>query len=210
MVCLLATTAIVVHREFAERSTSSGQPARVNRAVNEWPSLVASGHRSGSSSPLLTIVEFGDFECPACRQWFPVIEAFRKAHSSNVAFVFHHWPLSYHRFAYPAARASECAGEQTKFWEYYQLLYAGQDSLGLITFHELAKRAAVPDLSRFDVCNGSASRVPAIDQDVDAARQIKAWGTPSIIINGVLQVGMPDAAKLESTLATAERTASRT
>ena len=201
---MLATTFLVVRREVFGGQTAAAGVQRADRALRNWNEISGDGHRMGGTNPKLTIVEFADFECPACRQFFPVIESFRARHPKDVAFVFRHWPLPYHRFAYPSARASECAAAQGRFAEFYGELYRKQDSLGLVQFRELARNAGVENLNEFDKCSGSSDSVKTISSDLALAKAMKAWGTPTVIVNGVLLSETPDQAKLEGLLAAAK------
>lgn len=170
----------------------------------EWKALGAIGHRKGPQDAKVVVVEFADFECPACRRF--ELSALRPAiakYGPEVAFVFRHWPLSYHRFAYPAARAAECAAAQGRFQAFKDELYTRQDSLGLLSWVGYAQRAEVPDLGQFEICSGSASHVPQIEQDSRAALAVKAPGTPAILVNETLFGGVPDSAQLDSLIRTA-------
>ncbi|HEU4990430.1 MAG TPA: thioredoxin domain-containing protein [Gemmatimonadaceae bacterium] len=161
-----------------------------------WRALVASGHRFGPPRAPLTIVEFGDFECPVCGTFENTLRRVEKANPNQIAVIFHHWPLAYHRLAYPAAKAAECAAQQGKFQAYHDLLYEHQDSLGLISFDAFAGRAEVPDLATFKACNDDSRPVKRIDADIAAALQVGGQGTPTVIVNGVRLASIPDSAAL--------------
>jgi protein-disulfide isomerase len=103
-----------------------------------------------------------------------------------VALLYRHWPLPNHRFAYPAARASECAAEQGRFEAFYTVLFAQQDSIPNKSFTQFAREAGVPDLDAFERCAASTDPVPAIERDVADVRRIGGTGTPTIIIDGML------------------------
>ncbi|MBI3980783.1 DsbA family protein [Candidatus Microgenomates bacterium] len=80
-----------------------------------------------SPSAQATLVEFSDFQCPACGAYHPVIKQLLEEFSGKINFVYRHFPLDQHRNALPAAYASEAANEQSKFWEMYDLLFEKQD-----------------------------------------------------------------------------------
>lgn len=166
----------------------------------DFQKLSAAGHRMGPANAHLTILEFGDFECPACGAIEPTLRAMREAHPKDVAVVFRHWPLEYHHLAYPAARAAECAAKQGRFAAYHDLLYSRQDSLGLIPFHSFAIRSGVPDLAAFDTCDAQSGLVPDIQNDIAEAKRIGGRGTPTLIINGAVMDAPPDSAALEDML----------
>ena len=87
-------------------------------------------HVAGPADARVTLVEYGDFECPHCGALHPVVQAARKAFGGNLRFAFRHFPLrSSHPHALAAAKAAEAAGEQGKFWEMYDRLYQRQNEL---------------------------------------------------------------------------------
>src|SRR6201999_1765144 len=119
VVCAVGVLAIMVHREFAPAPAAARAGAAPDHPVSDFPKLAASGHRLGATTAPVTIVEFADFECPVCRHFQTgALEPVQKIYGSQVAVVFRQWPLGYHRFAMPAARAAECAGRQGRFAQY--------------------------------------------------------------------------------------------
>lgn len=199
--CAVIVTSVIVYRQFADASgpRQTASPARQqNHDIDDWREQVAAGRLMGPTDAALTILYYGDFECPACRAFTTTMETLRRAHPRDVSVVFRHLPLKYHRFAYPSARAAECAAEQGVFEAMYRTLFAAQDSLGVVPFHELARRAAVPDLARFSRCASDTARVQRIERDLAAARATQLPGTPGVIIGGTLYTErLPSARELE-------------
>lgn len=173
--------------------------------VANWAQLAGAGHRIGARKALLTIVEFGDFECPACGAFEKTLMQVRQSHPNDVAVIFRHWPLTYHHNAYPAARAAECAAAAGRFTEFHDILYAHQDSLGIVPFREFARRAGVNDLLKFDTCMLDTAVVPAVERDIAAAKAAGGTGTPTVIVNGLRLVRIPDVATLEADLERARK-----
>lgn len=187
--CAVVVTGIVVYRQFVSApavATARATTRRENRAIQDWRQQEAAGRRMGPEEAPITILYYGDFECPACRAFTNTLEAFRRERPRDLSVVFRHLPLPYHRFAYPSARAAECAANQGRFETMYLALYGAQDSLGLLSFHEIAARAAVPDLVRFDRCTSDTAKVERIERDRAAATAVQLPGTPSVIIAGTL------------------------
>lgn len=173
-----------------------------NRVVSDWQKYVATGRTFGGDSAKVKIVEFGDFECPVCRSFtLNVLAGVMANHPNDVSLTYHYWPLSYHRFAMPAARAAECAAEQDRFQQFHDRLYQSQDSLGLKTFFEFAKETGVPDLKMFMECMKSSEPTAAIARDTKMAEALHLEGTPSILVNGTLYATIPDSAELERMVA---------
>lgn len=190
--CAITVTSIVVFRQLdpaAPGSMAQGTSAsRKNQPIGDWSAQVSLGHQMGPDSASLTVVYFGDFECPACRGFAAAISEVRRKRPNDVRVVFRHFPLPYHRFSYPSARAAECASDQGRFEEMYRELYAAQDSLGLVPYGTLARRAGVADLTAYEGCMNHSSRVFRIERDRDAAVAMKIPGTPGVIINGTLML----------------------
>ncbi len=141
------------------------------------------------------VVEFSDFECPACQRAYPEVEeAFSNA---SVKFIYKHFPLTQiHPRAMSAAEASECAADQGKFWEYYTVLFQKR-SLAYEDLISHAKSIGI-DSEQFKICLKSSamrSRVLA-DQQEGIARGVRA--TPTFFISGKKYEGVLSADKLRS------------
>jgi protein-disulfide isomerase len=134
----------------------------------------------------------------------------RSKYQSDLAIVFRHWPLAHHRFAYPAARAAECAAAQGAFASFHDAVFKNQDRLGLKTFTALAAESGVADLNAFDRCSADSLPVLAIDEDVAAAKAIGGTGTPTIVVNGWLLTGGGDRDRIDSLVQSALRAGSKT
>jgi protein-disulfide isomerase len=171
--------------EYPQRPTDSAPVAVAN-----WSQYTQAGHRLGSAVAPVTIVEFGDFECPFCaefaRETLPEIQA---RFPGKIALVYRYFPLQFHHLAFPAARAAECAAQQGHFAAYHDELYAHQDSLGVLSFLALARLAGISDLGAFARCDSATGPVPAIDRDVAAARAVGAHATPTFLIDGRMYTG---------------------
>jgi protein-disulfide isomerase len=182
---VVAVTCAVVITALRVRDALRPAPAAAQRGpastdpvpVPDWQQYAAVGHRMGPANAPVTIIEFADFECPVCRKFeLGALRYIRNRYPNDVQVVFRHWPLPYHRFAYPAARAAECAGAQGKFEAYHDLLYEKQDSLGLKSFDSFARDAGVADLTVFATCDTATLPVAVIARDSAAARRIGGRG----------------------------------
>lgn len=205
--CALTVTGILVYQQFIVRipPNVTGAPLAPIQIGGE-DTLAGTGHARGSASPLVTIIEFADFECPFCKQFSEgALSSFLQANPSEVRLVYRHWPLPMHRFSYPAAKAAECAASQGGFWPMHDALYKMQDSLGLLSFREFARRAGVPDLDAFDSCYSTPGTVQKIERDIAVAKGVGGSGTPTVIINGWRFNGRPPPGSLDSILEVARR-----
>jgi protein-disulfide isomerase len=148
------------------------------------------GHTLGADSSGVTLVEFADFECPYCRRFEKYIDSIRSL-GYHVRVVYRHFPLSIHRFAVPAARASECANEQGRFEQMHAILFANSDSLGLAPWWWFARTAGVRDSGRFDSCVRSPSAIRALQRDAVDGNRLGVHGTPTILMDGFKIEGVP-------------------
>lgn len=197
VVCALAVTLLIVRREFFASQAPTGTPS--DRPIEHWEELLSGGHRIGPVNAKVTIIEFADFECPACKIFvLGTLRPVLAKYPNDVAVEFHHWPLAYHRFALPAARAADCASEQGQFESLHYLLYEKQDSLGLKSFTDYATEAGVADVAAFDSCLRNRQEFPKIDRGTESALAIDAHGTPAIIVGGNLLGKIPTLGELES------------
>ena len=205
--CAVIVTGIVVARELRPTPQASGGNPSI-ATVDDWQVLADGGHHAGPSDASVTIVEFGDYECPLCKEAVPHLDAIRRKYPSDVRLVYRHLPLSQHPSAYPAARAAECAGEQGVFWEFHDALYsrsAWQYGDGYGRFAELARNVGVGSLDRFNECLDREGPVPAIAADQAAANDAGLAGTPTFVINGDVYRGVVDSLEFEAILEAVRR-----
>ncbi len=85
-------------------------------------------HIRGGKNAKVTLVEFSDFECPFCQRFYPTLKAMEEKFGDQIRVVYKHFPLSFHPNARPLAIASECAGEQGKFWEFHDEIFASANA----------------------------------------------------------------------------------
>jgi len=127
-------------------------PMSQPRFVRGGARLAEAGHVLGPLNASVRIVEFADFECPACRALQRTLRELRKRHPGTVAVIYRHYPLAGHFLAMPAAVAAECAAVQGRFESYADLLFEKQDSLNALSWSALAASAGVSDTARFETC----------------------------------------------------------
>ena len=191
----LALVALFARREFRATQVKASDPGTPTY-VSDWGNLLAHGRLIGNPSARARIIEFADLECPSCRGFNETITRLQRKHPDDVALIFIHYPLAYHRFAIPAARAVECAHEAGRFAELASLIYEKQDSLGLTSFPALALRAGVNDTSAFSKCLDRPTGHPLIAAGLAAGKRIKIRGTPTVILNGWMYAETPNEIEL--------------
>ena len=139
-------------------------------------------HITGNASAPLTVVEFGDFECPACGLSEDAARQIRAKYGDRIRFVFRQFPLTrIHPQAEKAAEASECAAEQGKFWEGIEKLYANQADLSVDALKRYAAELGL-DQSRFNQCLDSGETAARVKQDLADGRALDVRGTPTYFI----------------------------
>ncbi len=164
-----------------------GKPPSTVQAASEAvirERLVRSdSHVSGNPQAPVTIVEFGDFQCPACGREQDVVREIRRRYGDQIRWVFRQFPItSLHEYAEGAALASECAADQGKFWEAVDKLYENQTDL-----HEDALRRYAAELGldpgRFNQCMNSPGTLARLRRDLDDGHAVGVRGTPTFFIN---------------------------
>jgi protein-disulfide isomerase len=147
-------------------------------------------HIRGESDLGLTLVEYGDYQCPYCGAFNPVVKEVEAKYAGKVKFQFRHLPLiQVHQNAFAAARAAEAAGNQGKFWEMHELIYQNQsawseDSNAAATFREYAKALKL-DADKFKKDAASSTTNNVINADIKAFEKTGAEkSTPTFFLDG--------------------------
>jgi protein-disulfide isomerase len=148
-------------------------------------------HIRGPLDAPVTVLEYGDFECPYCGQAEPALRELLREHG-EVAYAWRHLPLNdVHPSAQQAAEAAEAAAEQGAFWEMHDVLLEHQDSLGFRDLLGYAARLGL-DVERFEEDLRTRTGAGRIAQDVDSADLSAVSGTPTFFINGLRHYGAYD------------------
>jgi protein-disulfide isomerase len=154
------------------------------------PPVSEHDHAAGASDAPLTLVEYGDYQCPHCAAADPVVRAVQKAFGKELRFVFRNFPLTEaHPEAEPAAEFAEGAAVQGKFWEAHDAIFAwsrrhGPASLGAEAFAAIAKTLHL-DEQQLERAVVSHSYLERIKTDFNGGIRSGVNGTPSFFINGV-------------------------
>jgi Na+/H+ antiporter NhaA len=158
-------------------------------------------HIRGPQHAAVTVVEYGDFQCPYCGRAEPAVRAILG--DADVRFVWRHLPLTdVHPDAELAAQAAEAAGAQGRFWEMHDLLLAHQDHLRKPDLLDYAEQLGL-DVPRFQKELYSHTHLARVGHDVESADISGVSGTPTFFVNGLRQYGAFDAASLTSAVAAA-------
>ena len=166
-------------------------------AVFERPRLTVPvgerDHVRGPATAPVTLVEYGDYECPFCGAAHASLKQVRHVMGNDLRFVYRHFPLSQiHPHAYQAAEAAEAAGAQGKFWEMHDLLFENQDRLGLRDLIGYAGALDL-DLERFVTDLRSHAHADRLREDFLSGVRSGVNGTPTFFVNGIRHDGGYDA-----------------
>jgi len=202
--CAILVTGLVIRKEFFAY-TPAGRIAQAT-PVENWKEFAATGNRIGQPNAPVVVVEFSDFQCPYCRNLARSLKTVQARYPRDLTIVYRHYPLeAIHPHARTAALASECAGIQRKFEAYHDVLYAKQDSIGLLAWDEFAERAGVPNLNQFRSCLAQGSLSKRVEADMEAGDRLGITSTPSLIIAGKLYRGAIPESELMRIVASARQ-----
>lgn len=159
----------------------AADPKLLEVAAEDW--------KQGAENPKLVLVEYADFECPACAAYQTVLKDIKTTFKDDLQFVYRQFPLPMHRNAIASALAAEAAGQQGKFWEMHDLIYAkqkewaGKTTEDRTVFEKYATELDL-DLEKFkQAMNGDRART-AIDQGLESGKSLGVRGTPTFFLNG--------------------------
>ncbi|MBU6447730.1 thioredoxin domain-containing protein [Patescibacteria group bacterium] len=179
-------------------------------AVNVQNLVTSTDHMTGSSTAKVQLVEFGDYQCPACGYAYPAIKQVVDAHASdpNFNFVFRNFPLPMHANALAAAQAAEAAGEQGKYFEMHDLLYTHQNDWAELTdpttvFEGYAQQIHL-DTQKFKTAMTDPKITNMLLSQRQQAMDMGIAGTPTFFLNNQQLPGIPTADELEKLITNAE------
>lgn len=149
----------------------------------------ASQHIVGNPESKVTLVEYGDFQCPACYSYEPAVQEVIEKYGDRIAFQFRHFPLiQIHTNAMAAHKAAEAAGMQGKFWEMHDLLYERQptwsQSANVTPIFESYAEELELDMEQYKTDVRSSEVNAVINADLSEGKAAGATGTPTFVLNG--------------------------
>jgi protein-disulfide isomerase len=144
---------------------------------------------TGGKDAAITIVEFSDFQCPYCRAAEPALKQIRSKYGDKVKLVYMDFPLGMHPHAMDAAVAGRCAGDQKKFWEFHDAVFADQSKLDAVGLKASAAKAGL-DATKFSACFDAKLGTAGIKADQAEGERLGVTGTPTFFVNGRELVGM--------------------
>ena len=160
----------------------------------------ARDHVRGGAKPLVTLVEYGDFQCPYCGDAYPVVLELLGRYGDRLRFAFRHMPMvDLHPRARAAAEAAEAAGAQGRFWEMHDRLFTHQLELSDAELRGHAEAIGL-DVGRFDRELREGVHSERVDDDYLSGLRSGVPSTPRFFVNGAIQLGSGSRAELEEAI----------
>lgn len=162
-----------VSKDSSEIDTGGAQPSQ---------------HVFGDGTKGVTLVEYGDFQCPYCGDYYPIIKQLKETFKSEITFQFRHFPLPSHQNAFAAHRAAQAASKQGKFWEMHDTLYEQQDSWESSPnpyplFESFAQVIGL-NMDQYKSDYESSETNSIINADKKAGQDLDVGATPTFILDG--------------------------
>ena len=147
-------------------------------------------HVRGRADAPVTLVEYGDFQCPYCGEAYPVVRALQERFGDQLRFVFRHMPLpDLHPRAPFAAEAAEAASAQGRFWEMHDRLFEHRLELDDSDLREHAEAIGVADSERFDAELRDGVHAARVEEDYRSGAESGVPSTPRFFVNGMIHLG---------------------
>jgi len=167
---------------------SSIKSSKLNGYLAEMDQASGTDWVIGNATSTITIVEYSDFQCPACAMFFPILEKVVTDYGDKIRFIYRNYPLPQHNNARPAAQAAGAAGGQGKFWEMYRMIFDTHDDWENATntptvFRGYAEKIGL-DLIKYDADVNSDIVKNKIEADIKQGSNAGINATPTFYING--------------------------
>ena len=165
----------------------------------------AADHVQGPDQAAVTLVEYGDYQCPYCGRAYPVVKRIQQQFGDSLRFAFRNFPLSeMHLHAESAAETAEFAGERGKFWAMHDLLFENQERLGGPLYLELVEGLQLPAPDLIAALKERAF-LARVREDFSGGVRSGVEGTPTFFVNGRRLEGAADFATLRAAIDAQER-----
>ncbi len=145
--------------------------------------ITPDSHIKGATDSAVYLVEFSDFQCPACKAAKPIIDALVTEYQDKLVFAYRHFPLDQHPLGKRAAQAAEAAGKQGKFWEMYNALFVDQESLSEERIATIAASLEF-DMNQFTTDFNDPVIAQKVENDRLAGLKFSVNSTPTFFLNG--------------------------
>lgn len=171
---VLALGASIVYAQYAAKQANEG--------------VEMQAHVKGNPDAEVVLVEYSDFQCPACKQFYPYVKEIMDEYGDRIRFEYRHFPLPGHQNAIVAAQAAEAAGQQGEFFAMHDMLFENQSEWGQSPaptkfFEQYAEELGL-DTELFKRHMSASVLKDAITDDFNEAREMDFSGTPTFTLNG--------------------------
>lgn len=189
-VCVAVLGGLIILQHSNQLDVSGIDETRIIAANDKNGNI--GDHVFGTTTGKAIMIEYGDFQCPACKSAYPNVKEMTEKYKDKLTFIFRNLPLtSLHPNARAGAAAAEAAGLQGKYWEMHNMLYEQQDDWSSATaekrtsyFEGYAQTMGIKDTAAFKSDMDSKRVASKINFDLALAKKIGASATPTILLNG--------------------------
>lgn len=189
VICVVLLGALVITKKSDTVKVDNIDASKAVKSDKKSTSI--DDHIFGSTSGKVTLIEYGDFQCPGCGALFPTLQPLKEKYKDQLTFIFRNFPLtSIHPNALAAATAAEAAGLQDKWWEYHDKLYESQDDWSSAEaekrtdiFVAYAKELGL-DVDKFKKDLESKKIAQKIARDQALGKKIGVSSTPTLVLDG--------------------------
>ncbi len=198
------TVALVIGGVFFLSKPNKNQTSTTVAPADQKLLLNDNSHKISAPDSKVTIVEFGDYQCPACGAAYPIVKRLLSEYNGKINFVFRNFPLSIHPNAQKAAQAAEAAASQGKFWEMHDKLYVDQATWSQAgdpqeIFIGYAKDLGLDaDVFKKDINDNKYTGI--INTDSNDGTKLGVDSTPTFFLNGNKIVGVPTYEELKASI----------
>lgn len=193
VVCAIAVTTLRV----ADFLDAGKNPITISKTIRDPSRFARGGIHIGPRDAAVTLVEFADFECPACARFAMALDSVRATFPQDLSVRFRHYPLSQHVRAYSAALAAECANEFGRFEAFHEFMFRDPQTAATLSWEQIGDEAGIPDRRTFAKCIEEQRYAGRVIADTIAGHSLPIEGTPTFLVNDKLYVGAPPAKTLE-------------
>jgi len=182
---VIATLLLFIGGAFlmTQKDTKTNQNTQSELEVND------NDYIKGNKNANVTIIEYSDFECPACAAYYPLIQELSQTYTNDARFVIRYFPLMGHKNGFLSAYAVEASSKQGKYWEMYDILFqnqnnwGGKESADITIFENYAKQIGL-DVNQFKKDINSKEVKDRVNRDLASGKLAGVSGTPTFFING--------------------------
>jgi protein-disulfide isomerase len=197
--CAIIVTSIRI-LDFAS-ARQAENPVKQGQRVGNPERYRSGGIRIGSEEAAVHIVEFADFECPACATFSLAVEKVRKQFPNEVTFTFRHFPLAQHPRAFAAALAAECAQAQGRFQQFHDFMFRQPVIAAGLEWSAIGDTVGVASAEEFKQCIAERRYLNRVTTDTLAGHELGVGATPTFLLNDRVFVGAPNPDQLAELVA---------